>query len=181
MVGHSQGEVGSSDAASAGIVTRRAVEDRPVLRPAEVLELVPGVIVTQHSRSGKANQFFLRGFNLDHGTDVATTLDGVPLNLRTHAHGQGYTDLNFLLPELVEPVAYSKGPYDASKGDFASAGRPTSTSWICCPGWPRSKEVASATCGPCWPGRQGWAAPCCTRSSARTTTARGRAPTTTGV
>ncbi|HEY6105386.1 MAG TPA: TonB-dependent receptor plug domain-containing protein, partial [Anaeromyxobacteraceae bacterium] len=98
------------------------MEDRPVLRPAEVLELVPGVVVTQHSGAGKANQYFLRGFNLDHGTDFATALDGVPLNLRTHAHGQGYTDLNFLLPELVERVDFWKGPYFASKGDFASAG-----------------------------------------------------------
>jgi hypothetical protein len=87
-----------------------------------VLELVPGLIITQHSGAGKANQYFLRGFNLDHGTDFLTTLDGVPLNLRTHAHGQGYTDLNFLIPELVQRVEYFKGPYFASKGDFASAG-----------------------------------------------------------
>jgi hypothetical protein len=87
-----------------------------------VLELVPGLIITQHSGAGKANQYFLRGFNLDHGTDFLTTLDGVPLNLRSHAHGQGYTDLNFLIPELIDRVRYFKGPYFASKGDFASAG-----------------------------------------------------------
>jgi TonB-dependent receptor-like protein len=98
------------------------VADRPILRPGEVLELVPGLIVTQHSGAGKANQYFLRGFNLDHGTDFLTTLDGMPVNLRTHAHGQGYTDLNFLIPELIQRVDYFKGPYFASKGDFASAG-----------------------------------------------------------
>src|SRR5438128_4938838 len=122
VTGHYENAVGSSDAASAGRITNQLVEDRPILRPGEVLELVPGLIVTQHSGAGKANQYFLRGFNLDHGTDFATTLDGTPLNLRTHAHGQGYTDLNFLIPELIERVDYFKGPYFASKGDFASAG-----------------------------------------------------------
>jgi hypothetical protein len=87
-----------------------------------VLETVPGLIVTQHSGEGKANQFFLRGFNLDHGTDFATSIDGVPVNLPTHGHGQGYTDLNFLIPELVERVDYEKGPYYADAGDFSSAG-----------------------------------------------------------
>jgi len=120
--GHYQSGVGTSDAASAGKITRQLVEDRPILRPGEVLELVPGLVITQHSGAGKANQYYLRGFNLDHGTDFLTTLDGIPLNLRTHAHGQGYTDLNFLIPELVERVEYFKGPYTATKGDFASAG-----------------------------------------------------------
>jgi hypothetical protein len=120
--GHYQNAVGTSEAASAGTITRQLVEDRPILRPGEVLELVPGLIITQHSGAGKANQYFLRGFNLDHGTDFLTTLDGMPLNLRTHAHGQGYTDLNFLIPELIQRVQYFKGPYFASKGDFASAG-----------------------------------------------------------
>ncbi len=95
--------VGSSDAASAGTVTSKLIESRPTLRPAEVLEFVPGVIVTQHSGDGKANQYFLRGFNLDHGTDFATFVDGMPVNMPTHAHGQGYSDLNWLIPELVEP------------------------------------------------------------------------------
>jgi outer membrane receptor protein involved in Fe transport len=122
VTGHYQNRVGSSDAASAGIVTRQLVEDRPILRPGEVLELVPGLIITQHSGAGKANQYFLRGFNLDHGTDFLTTLDGMPVNLRTHGHGQGYTDLNFVIPELIQRVEYYKGPYFASKGDFASAG-----------------------------------------------------------
>lgn len=83
---------------------------------------MPGLVVTQHSGAGKANQYFLRGFNLDHGTDFATWVAGMPVNLRTHAHGQGYTDLNFIIPELVERVDYFKGPYYAQRGDFASAG-----------------------------------------------------------
>lgn len=83
---------------------------------------MPGLVVTQHSGAGKANQYFLRGFNLDHGTDFATWVAGMPVNLRTHAHGQGYTDLNFIIPELVERVDYFKGPYYAQLGDFASAG-----------------------------------------------------------
>src|SRR5438477_1715192 len=122
VIGHYENAIGTSDAASEGKITRQLIEDRPILRPGELLELVPGLIITQHSGAGKANQYFLRGFNLDHGTDFATTLDGMPINLRTHAHGQGYTDLNFLIPELVQRVDYYKGPYFASKGDFASAG-----------------------------------------------------------
>ncbi|HEY2189960.1 MAG TPA: TonB-dependent receptor plug domain-containing protein, partial [Caldimonas sp.] len=114
--------VGSSDAASAGTVTAKLIESRPTLRPAEVLEFVPGVIVTQHSGDGKANQYYLRGFNLDHGTDFATFVDGMPVNMPTHAHGQGYSDLNWLIPELVDRLRYRKGPYSAEDGDFASAG-----------------------------------------------------------
>jgi len=95
---------------------------RPVTRPGEILEAAPGLVVTQHSGEGKANQYFLRGFNLDHGTDLAITLDGMPLNMRTHAHGQGYADLNFLMPELLEGMRVRKGPYFADLGDFASAG-----------------------------------------------------------
>ncbi len=122
VIGHYENRVGTSDAASAGTVTSTLIEDRPILRPGEVLELVPGLIITQHSGAGKANQYYLRGFNLDHGTDFLTTLDGMPANMRTHAHGQGYTDLNFVIPELIQRVDYWKGPYFASKGDFASAG-----------------------------------------------------------
>ena len=110
------------DAASAGLITGAAINSRPVTRPGEVLEAVPGLIVTQHSGEGKANQFFLRGFNLDHGTDIALFLDGMPLNMRTHAHGQGYADINFLIPELVGAVEFHKGPYFVRDGDFASAG-----------------------------------------------------------
>ena len=94
-----------------------------MLRPGEVLEVVPGLIVTQHSGDGKANQYFLRGFNLDHGTDFATRVDGIPVNMPTHAHGQGYADINFLIPELVDKVRYRKGTYFADEGNFSAAGR----------------------------------------------------------
>ncbi len=120
--GHYDNTVGSSDAASQGVISAALLKSRPALRPGEVLEFVPGLIVTQHSGDGKANQYFLRGFNLDHGTDFATSVDGVPVNMPTHAHGQGYTDLNFLLPELVQRIEYRKGPYFAQTGDFGSAG-----------------------------------------------------------
>jgi hypothetical protein len=98
------------------------VNARPFSRPGEALEVVPGLIVTQHSGEGKANQYFLRGFNLDHGTDLAITVDGMPVNMPTHGHGQGYADINFLIPELIRSVDVRKGPYYADKGDFASAG-----------------------------------------------------------
>jgi outer membrane cobalamin receptor len=120
--GHYDNGVGTSNAASQGAVTAELIASRPALRPGELLEFVPGVIVTQHSGDGKANQYFLRGFNLDHGTDFATFVDGMPVNMRSHAHGQGYTDLNFLIPELVDRINYKKGPYYADEGDFASAG-----------------------------------------------------------
>jgi hypothetical protein len=110
------------DAASAGTVTLEELANRPLLRPAEVLEAVPGLLVTQHSGDGKANQYFLRGFNLDHGTDFATSVEGVPVNMPTHAHGQGYSDLNFLIPELIEGIDYRKGVYYAEEGDFSAAG-----------------------------------------------------------
>ncbi len=120
--GHYDNAVGTSDAASQGTVTSKLIENRPTLRPGEVLEFVPGLIVTQHSGDGKANQYFLRGFNLDHGTDFATYIAGMPVNMRSHAHGQGYTDVNFMIPELVSRIDYRKGPYYAEEGDFASAG-----------------------------------------------------------
>jgi len=122
VIGHYENAVGTSDTASQGYITPRLIEARPLLRPGEVLEYVPGVIVTQHSGDGKANQFFLRGFNLDHGTDFATSVAGMPVNMPTHAHGQGYSDLNFLIPELVSRIDYKKGPYFATEGDFSSAG-----------------------------------------------------------
>lgn len=117
-----QNAVGTSDAASQGSVTATLIANRPIERTGEILEFVPGLIVSQHSGDGKANQYYLRGFNLDHGTDFATWVDGVPINQRTHAHGQGYSDLNFLIPELVTRIDYRKGPYYADEGDFASAG-----------------------------------------------------------
>ena len=114
--------VGLAGTASEGTVNAKQLENRPLLRPAEVLEVVPGLIISQHSGDGKANQYYLRGFNLDHGTDFATTLMGMPANMPTHAHGQGYSDLQFLIPELVERMQYRKGPYAADVGDFATAG-----------------------------------------------------------
>ena len=95
---------------------------RPTTRPGEILEAAPGLIVTQHSGEGKANQYLLRGYNLDHGTDMAIFIDGMPVNMPTHAHGQGYADLNWLMPETVNSVAVRKGPYFADVGDFGSAG-----------------------------------------------------------
>ena len=114
--------MGKSDTASQGRVSADQLEEFPTYRAGELLENVPGLIVTQHSGEGKANQYFLRGFNLDHGTDIAITLDDMPVNMRTHAHGQGYADLNFMIPELVRGIDYSKGPYFADLGDLATAG-----------------------------------------------------------
>ncbi len=117
-----QNLIGIAQSASQGAITARQLDVRPVMRAGEVLETVPGVIITQHSGEGKANQYFLRGFNLDHGSDFATTVAGVPVNMPTHAHSQGYSDINFLIPELVAGVQFSKGPYFAEQGDFATAG-----------------------------------------------------------
>ena len=105
-----------------GTVVAEKIEQRPVGRAGEVLETVPGLIATQHSGEGKANQYFLRGVNLDHGTDFATYIDGMPVNLPSHGHGQGYTDINFMIPELIESLDYRKGPYHVQQGNFASAG-----------------------------------------------------------
>jgi hypothetical protein len=115
---------GSSNmsAASAGDVDQAQLSAAPTLRPAALLETVPGLIVTQHSGEGKANQYFLRAFNLDHGTDLALEVDDMPVNMPTHAHGQGYSDFNFVIPEVVADLHYKKGPYYADEGDFAAAG-----------------------------------------------------------
>lgn len=115
-------QIGIAASASQGVVGYRDFEDRPLGRVGELVENVPGMIATQHSGTGKANQYFLRGFNLDHGTDFAGFVDGVPVNMRSHGHGQGYLDLNFLIPELVERIDYRKGPYFADVGDFSAAG-----------------------------------------------------------
>jgi hypothetical protein len=114
--------VGVAQAASQGAITARQLDVRPLMRVGEVLETVPGMIASSHAGGGKANQYFLRGFNLDHGTDFAQTLAGMPVNLPSHAHGQGYSDINFMIPELVAGMQYSKGPYYADQGDFATAG-----------------------------------------------------------
>ncbi len=110
------------DTASQGVVTGEQIQQQPAYRVGETLEVVPGLIVTQHSGEGKANQYFLRGFNLDHGTDIDISLDDMPVNMRTHAHGQGYADLNFMIPELISTLQYSKGPYFPALGDFDTAG-----------------------------------------------------------
>jgi hypothetical protein len=114
--------VGVADSATEGVTGQTELAERPVLRAGELLETVPGVIVTQHSGSCKANQYFLRGFNLDHGTDFRITVDDIPVNMPSHGHGQGYSDLNFLIPELVDTVRYKKGAYYADEGDFSAAG-----------------------------------------------------------
>ena len=114
--------IGKAAAASEGAVGGADLSVRPLLRVAELLEVVPGLIAAQHSGSGKANQYFLRGFNLDHGTDFAACVDDVPWNLRTHGHGQGYLDVNGLIPETVDRIAYRKGTYRADLGDFSMAG-----------------------------------------------------------
>ncbi|MEL7535888.1 MAG: TonB-dependent receptor [Pseudomonadota bacterium] len=114
--------LGLAVSASEGVVGQAEIDVRPRLRTGDLLEAVPGLVVTQHSGSGKSNQLFLRGFNLDHGTDFATWIDGMPINQPTHGHGQGYTDLNFIIPELVEKLEFRKGPYYADVSDFSSAG-----------------------------------------------------------
>ena len=114
--------LGSADTATEGDVSQEQIEQQPRYRVGEVLETMPGLIVTQHSGEGKANQYFLRGFDLDHGTDIAISLDDMPVNMRTHAHGQGYSDLSFVIPELIGDLHYSKGPYFADLGDFDTAG-----------------------------------------------------------
>jgi len=122
VYGRALPQIGTAISGSQGVVGYQDFENKPLSRVGELVENVPGVIATQHSGTGKANQYFLRGFNLDHGTDFAGFVDGVPVNMRTHGHGQGYLDLNFLIPELVERIDYRKGPYFADVGDFSAAG-----------------------------------------------------------
>ncbi len=116
------GLLGLANAGSEGVVASRLIEQRPVHRAGEVFEAVPGVVISQHSGEGKANQYYVRGFNIDHGTDLASFVAGVPVNMPTHGHGQGYSDNNFLIPELVSGVQYQKGAYSAEAGDFSAAG-----------------------------------------------------------
>jgi len=113
--------VGIAASATQGTVGQTEIQDRPILRSGEILEAVPGVIITQHAGGGKANQYFLRGFNLDHGTDIAIFIDDMPLNLPSHAHGEGYSDMNTVMPEFVQRVNFEKGPYYADVGNFSSA------------------------------------------------------------
>ena len=114
--------VDTASTASEGVVDDKELQLAPTYRPGQLFETVPGLIVTLHSGEGKANQFIMRGYNLDHGTDLATTVDGMPINQPTHAHGQGFTDLNFMIPELADQLTYTKGPYYAGIGDFGAVG-----------------------------------------------------------
>lgn len=114
--------VGTADSANQGTVLKKQLDARTVYRQSELMESVPGLIATQHSGEGKAGQYYVRGINLDHGTDLRTSVDGMLVNQRSHGHGQGWTDLNFLIPELVSGLQYKKGPYYAEEGDFSSAG-----------------------------------------------------------
>lgn len=122
VFGRGEAKIGVAHAASEGTVAGADLLVRPLLRVSELLEAVPGMVAAQHSGSGKANQYFLRGFNLDHGSDFTTYIDGVQMNLRTHGHGQGYLDLNGLIPEIIAREDFRKGPYRADGGDFALAG-----------------------------------------------------------
>ena len=111
-----------TSAASAESIRDRDLRLRPSATPEDILRVVPGLVIAQHQGGGKADQLFLRGFDADHGTDVALSIDGIPINLPSHAHGQGYADLNFLIPETVDRVDVTKGPYFVETGDFATAG-----------------------------------------------------------
>jgi hypothetical protein len=113
---------GIASSANQGVTSAADLSRRPLLRPGEVVEEIPGVIITQHSGSGKANQYFLRGFNLDHGTDLAVSVDDIPVNIPSHAHARAMPISIFLIPELVRQESYKKGPYYADVGDFGSAG-----------------------------------------------------------
>jgi hypothetical protein len=104
------------------VIRNRDLSLRPISDPADVIKVTPGLFIGQHSGGGKANQYFIRGFDIDHGTDLALWYDGMPINNVSHGHGQGYADLHFIIPELVEQVEVNKGPYYAEYGDFATAG-----------------------------------------------------------
>src|SRR5271156_2532149 len=114
--------IGVATTASEGVVVNEELALTPAYRPGQLLETVPGLQVTSHSGEGKANQYLMRGYNLDHGTDLAVSVDGMPINNPTHTHGQGYTDLNFMIPEMATNIKYTKGTYYADQGDFASVG-----------------------------------------------------------
>ena len=114
--------LGAAITASQGVATAEEVKLRPIYRIGQIYETVPGLVVTVHSGEGKANQYLLRGFNLDHGTDFASFVDDMPVNRPTNTHGQGYSDQNFLMPQLVEGIDFTKGPYYAAVGDFGAVG-----------------------------------------------------------
>ena len=122
VTGKAESLIGEATSASKGQSSQQELAARPILRRGELLEVVPGVVITQHAGDGKANQYFVRGFNLDHGTDFSITMDGQPVNFVTHGHGQGYADLNPIIPELVEQLDYWKGPFYGQLGDLSTAG-----------------------------------------------------------
>ena len=111
-----------TSAASAETIRDRDLELRFYPTPEDILRVVPGLVIAQHQGGGKADQYFLRGFDADHGTDVAFYLDGVPINLPSNGHGQGFADLHFLIPETIDRVEVTKGPYFVETGDFDTAG-----------------------------------------------------------
>lgn len=127
VFGRGEQLIDTATQASQGTIEGADLRVRPLSRIGEIVEAVPGMIATQHSGGGKANQYFLRGFNLDHGTDFTFSYDDVPLNFRTHGHGQGYLDLNHLIPETINRIDYRKGPYRADVGDFALVGAAQAT------------------------------------------------------
>jgi hypothetical protein len=171
VVGGAAEQVGIADSASVGTVTREQIEARVAYRPGELLEATPGLVVSQHSGEGKANQFYLRGFNLDHGTDLRTTVDGMYSQSAQHAHGQGWTDLNFRSPSGPRPAL--EGPMTRAKATSRRRARsrsPTPTAWIAA--LPASAPAATAFVGRCSPIRsRPAAATCSTRSKASTATA----------
>ncbi len=122
IFGRAEEQIGTAQSASEGVVGYKDLSTRPISRAAELVEVIPGMIATEHSSGGKANQYFLRGFNLDHGTDFGGFIDGVPINQRSHPHMSGYLDLNFLMADLVERVEFKKGVQYADNGDYSSAG-----------------------------------------------------------
>lgn len=175
VTGRAADLVGVAGSASQGQVGQTELDTRPLLRPGEVLEVIPGLAVTQHSGTGKANQYFLRGFNLDHGTDFSTFIDGMPVNFPTHAHGQGYMDLNFLIPEIIDTIDYKKGPYYAEVGDFPRPAPPICTCSERCPTVLRNSALGKTIIiGWCWhTHRDSGQAPCSMPLRGNITTARG--------
>ncbi|MFN2459278.1 MAG: TonB-dependent receptor [Candidatus Velthaea sp.] len=135
--------IGTASSAAEGFVGHAELAQRPILRPGELLETVPGLVISQHSGEGKANQYYLRGFNLDHGTDIAIAVGGIPANMPTHAHGQGYSDVNWVIPETVNYINYRKGAYVADQGDFSTAGAVTMTYFNALP-----HSISSVSGGP---------------------------------
>jgi len=122
IFGRAEEQIGTATSASEGVVGYKDLSTRPISRAAELVEVIPGMIATEHSSGGKANQYFLRGFNLDHGTDFGGFIDGVPINQRSHPHMSGYLDLNLLMADLVERVEFKKGIQYAENGDYTAAG-----------------------------------------------------------